>query len=56
MRYKNNMVLEKLKNEFMEKKFKVIIDDGSHILTHIIKNIFFINYIEKGGYFIIEDF
>ena len=49
--------LEKLKSRIHGKKFKVIIDDGSHILTHIIKNIFFfINYIEKGGYFIIEDF
>ena len=49
--------LEKLSNKLYGKKFKVIVDDGSHILTHIIKNIiFFIHYIEQGGYFVIEDF
>ncbi len=49
--------LEKLSDKLYGKKFKIIVDDGSHILTHIIKNIiFFIRYIEKGGYFVIEDF
>tara|TARA_Y100000591_G_scaffold295496_1_gene284921 strand:+ start:404 stop:1156 length:753 start_codon:yes stop_codon:yes gene_type:complete len=49
--------LEKLKTQINGKKFRVIIDDGSHILTHIIENIlFFINYIEQGGYLVIEDF
>ncbi len=49
--------LKRLSNKLYGKKFKIIVDDGSHILTHIIKNIiFFIHYIEQGGYFIIEDF
>ena len=49
--------LKKLSNKIYGKKFKIIIDDGSHILTHIIKNIiFFTNYIEQGGFFVIEDF
>ena len=39
------------------KQFKIIIDDGSHILSHIIKNLlFFFKYLEKGGYFVVEDF
>jgi len=39
------------------KKFKIIIDDGSHILTHIIKNLkFFLKKVEKDCYYIIEDF
>ena len=54
---RTNNGLEKLKNQINGKKFKVIIDDGSHILTHMIKNIlFFISYIEQGGYLVIEDF
>ena len=49
--YKN--LQEKLKN----KKFKIIIDDGSHILTHIIKNLIsFFKNVESGSYYIIEDF
>ena len=39
------------------KTFKIIIDDGSHILSHIIKNLFFfLKYVENGGYFVVEDF
>ena len=35
----------------------IIIDDGSHILTHIIKNLkFFIKKVESNCYYIIEDF
>ena len=38
-------------------KFKVIIDDASHILTDMIRSLkFFFKYLERGGYFIIEDF
>ena len=37
--------------------FKIIIDDGSHILTEMISSLkFFFKYVEKGGFFIIEDF
>jgi len=40
-----------------KKKFKIIIDDGSHILTHIIKNLkFFLKKVDSKCYYIIEDF
>ena len=49
--------LEQLSNKIYGKKFKIIIDDGSHILTHIIKNIIiFTKYVERSGFYIIEDF
>tara|TARA_B100000401_G_scaffold259584_1_gene176559 strand:+ start:62 stop:814 length:753 start_codon:yes stop_codon:yes gene_type:complete len=49
--------LNHLEREISNKKFKVIIDDGSHILTHILKNlIFFFKFVEKGGYFVVEDY
>jgi len=49
--------LKKLERKFYGLSFKIIIEDGSHILTHMIKNLFFFfKYLEKGGYFIIEDF
>ena len=55
LRSKND--LDKLEKEIKDKKFKIIIDDGSHILSHLIKNLFFfIKYLEKGGYFVVEDF
>lgn len=55
LREKENLNI--LKKKIQGKKFKIIIDDGSHILSHIIKNIiFFIRYVESGGYFVIEDF
>tara|TARA_Y100000816_G_scaffold254588_1_gene206863 strand:- start:8 stop:769 length:762 start_codon:yes stop_codon:yes gene_type:complete len=39
------------------KTFKIIIDDGSHILTHIIKNLkIFLKKVESNCYYIIEDF
>ena len=46
-----------LQKTIEDKNFKIIIDDGSHILTHIIKNLkFFFKKVESGCYFIIEDF
>ena len=46
-----------LKKFIDNKKFKIIIDDGSHILTHIITNLkFFLKKVESGCYYIIEDF
>ena len=49
--------LNKLNEEIAEKKFKIIIDDGSHLLNDIIHNlIFFFKFVEHGGYYIIEDF
>ena len=37
----NNKDLKKLEKKIKGKTFKIIIDDGSHILSHIIKNLFF---------------
>ena len=49
--------LKKLQKIIENKKFKIIIDDGSHILTHIIKNLkFFIKKVESNCFYIIEDF
>ena len=49
--------LKNLKKKFKEKKFKIIIDDGSHLLTDIIGNLkFFFKLVDKGGYYVIEDF
>ena len=46
-----------LKKFIDNKKFKIIIDDGSHILTHIIKNLkFFLKKVEGDCYYVIEDF
>ena len=37
--------------------FKIIIDDGSHLLNGIIHNLkFFFRFLDKDGYYIIEDF
>ena len=37
--------------------FDIIIDDGSHILSHILKNlIFFFKFLKSGGIYVIEDF
>lgn len=49
--------LKKISTKFYKKKFKIIIDDASHILTDMIRSLkFFFNYLENGGIFIIEDF
>ena len=49
--------LKKISTKFYQKKFKIIIDDASHILTDMIKSLkFFFNYLENGGIFVIEDF
>ena len=48
---------DNLVKNIYNKNFKIIIDDGSHILTEIIKNLkFFINRVESNCYYIIEDF
>ena len=40
-----------------ENNFKIIIDDGSHLLKGIIHNLkFFFRFLDKDGYYIIEDF
>ena len=39
------------------KSFDIIIDDGSHLLSDIVKSFnFFFQYLNSGGYYIIEDF
>ena len=54
---RNENDLNKLEKSIKDIKFKIIIDDGSHTLSHIIKNLyFFIRYLEKDGYFVVEDF
>ena len=52
--------LVKLKEYFQKNKiisFDIIIDDGSHILSNILKNfIFFFNLLKSGGIYVIEDY
>ena len=49
--------LKILEKKFKKKKFKIIIDDGSHLLSDIIHNLnFFFKHLDKGGYYVIEDF
>ena len=49
--------LAHLEKKISGKSFKIIVEDGSHILSHIIKNLlFFLKYLDNGGYFVIEDF
>jgi len=52
--------LVKLKEYLQKNKiisFDIIIDDGSHILSNILKNfIFFFNLLKSGGIYVIEDY
>ena len=49
--------LKNVKEKFSVKKFDVIIDDGSHILSDQLFSInYFFKYLKKGGYYIIEDY
>ena len=49
--------LDIFKNKNKEVKFKVIIDDGSHLLSDIIHNIkFFSNFLDQDSYYVIEDY
>ena len=49
--------LENVDEKFSVKKFDVIIDDGSHILSDQLFSInYFYKYLKKGGYYIIEDY
>ena len=46
-----------VEEKFSVKKFDVIIDDGSHILSDQLFSInYFFKYLKKGGYYIIEDY
>ena len=41
----------------MIKKFNIIIDDGSHLLSDQLFSLnYFYKYLTKGGYYIIEDY
>ena len=49
--------LKNVKEKFYVKKFDVIIDDGSHILSDQLFSInYFYKYLNKGGYYVIEDY
>ena len=53
----NEKDLEKFKKKLPKNNFKIIIDDGSHLLKGIIKNLkFFFPLVARNGYYIIEDF
>ena len=53
----NSSDLKILKKNLKFNKFRIIIDDGSHLLNDIIHNLkFFFNLLENGGYYIIEDY
>jgi len=52
--------LKKLKKFLFKKsinKFDIIIDDGAHSLSNIIKNfIFFFKFLKSDGFYVIEDY
>ncbi|MDC1049438.1 class I SAM-dependent methyltransferase [Candidatus Pelagibacter sp.] len=49
--------LDNILFENKENTFEVIIDDGSHIYSDILRNLtFFFKKVKSGGYYIIEDF
>lgn len=49
--------LRKFENKIKNIKFKIIIDDGSHLLSDIIHNLkFFFKFLDKDGYYVIEDY
>ena len=53
----NKKDLKKISNEIGKNKFKVIIDDGSHLLNDIIHNLkFFLDFVDNKGYYVIEDY
>tara|TARA_B100001057_G_scaffold260840_1_gene261037 strand:- start:4325 stop:5089 length:765 start_codon:yes stop_codon:yes gene_type:complete len=53
----NNKDLKKISNKIGKSKFKVIIDDGSHLLNDIIHNLkFFLDFVDNNGYYVIEDY
>ena len=50
-------LIKKLENKFFLKKFDIIIDDGSHILSdQLVALNFFFNKLNKNGFYIIEDY
>jgi len=49
--------LKNIEQKFSVKKFDIIIDDGSHILSDQLFSLnYFYKYLKKGGYYIIEDY
>ncbi len=49
--------LKKVKEQDEIKKFDLIIDDGSHKLSDILNSLnFFLDKLNDGGYYVIEDF
>ena len=49
--------LKKINSEKKISSFDIIIDDGSHLLSHQIKSLnYFFKYVRTGGFYVIEDF
>ena len=49
--------LREFERKFRNKKFEVIIDDGSHLLNDMIFSLkFFFKYLDKKGLYVIEDY
>jgi len=54
---KKHSDLKEFEKQFRNKKFEVIIDDGSHLLNDMIFSLkFFFKYLDKKGIYVIEDF
>ena len=52
-----NKFIKKISQIFLIKKFNIIIDDGSHLLSDQLFSLnYFYKYLTKGGYYIIEDY
>ena len=52
-----NKFINKIKQDFLIKKFDIIIDDGSHLLSDQLFSLnYFYKYLVKEGYYIIEDY
>ena len=49
--------LSKFESKIKNIKFRIIIDDGSHLLSDIIHNLkFFFRFLDEDGYYVIEDY
>ncbi len=54
---KKDSDLKEFEKKFRNKKFELIIDDGSHLLNDMIFSLkFFFKYLDKKGIYVIEDF
>ena len=52
-----NKFIKKIRKNFLVKKFDIIIDDGSHLLSDQLFSLnYFYKYLTNDGYYIIEDY